>query len=96
MIMHFETQRQCRSVGNSAAIGRETPSVRERPSPSGPDRERDEAAIERWCGEDWPRIKKKACEEGWSMVVIDETGFMLQPVVRRSWAPRGQTPIQYS
>ena len=26
----------------------------------------------------------------------DETGFMLQPVVRRTWAPRGQTPIHYS
>lgn len=30
------------------------------------------------------------------MVVIDESGFMLQPVVRRTWALRGQTPIQYS
>jgi transposase len=29
-------------------------------------------------------------------VLIDESGFMLQPVVRRTWAPRGQTPIQYS
>jgi len=28
--------------------------------------------------------------------LIDESGFMLQPVVRRTWAPRGQTPIQYS
>lgn len=27
---------------------------------------------------------------------MDESGFMLQPVVRRTWAPRGQTPIQYS
>jgi transposase len=28
--------------------------------------------------------------------LIDESGFMLQPVVRRTWAPKGQTPIQYS
>lgn len=28
--------------------------------------------------------------------MIDESGFMLQPVVRRTWAPKGQTPIQYS
>lgn len=28
--------------------------------------------------------------------MIDESGFMLQPLVRRTWAPRGQTPIQYS
>ena len=27
---------------------------------------------------------------------LDESGFMLQPVVRRTWAPRGQTPIQHS
>ncbi|RMD66972.1 IS630 family transposase [Candidatus Parcubacteria bacterium] len=39
---------------------------------------------------------KKAQAEGWSIVLIDESGFMLQPVVRRTWAPRGQTPIQYS
>jgi transposase len=29
-------------------------------------------------------------------VLIDESGFMLQPVVRRTWAPQGQTPMQYS
>ena len=28
--------------------------------------------------------------------MIDESGFMLQPLVRRTWALRGQTPIQYS
>lgn len=27
---------------------------------------------------------------------IDESGFMLQPVRRRTWAPRGQTPVQKS
>lgn len=25
---------------------------------------------------------------------LDESGFLLQPVRRRTWAPRGQTPIQ--
>lgn len=40
--------------------------------------------------------QKKAHEQGWSIVVIDESGFMLQPLVRRTWAPRGQTPVQYS
>jgi transposase len=40
--------------------------------------------------------QKKARDNGWSIVLIDESGFMLQPVVRRTWAPRGQTPIQYS
>ena len=27
---------------------------------------------------------------------LDESGFMLQPVRRRTWAPRGQTPVQFS
>jgi transposase len=27
-------------------------------------------------------------------VFIDETGFRLQPVNRRTWAPSGQTPVQ--
>lgn len=40
--------------------------------------------------------QKKARGQGWSIVLIDESGFMLQPVVRRTWAPKGQTPIQYS
>ena len=25
--------------------------------------------------------------------MADESGFMLQPTVRRTWAPQGQTPI---
>lgn len=29
-------------------------------------------------------------------MLIDESGFMLQPLVRRTWAPKGQTPIQSS
>lgn len=29
------------------------------------------------------------------MLLIDETGLMLQPVVRRTWAPKGQTPVMY-
>lgn len=27
------------------------------------------------------------------LVFIDETGFLLQPLLQRSWAPRGQTPV---
>ena len=27
---------------------------------------------------------------------MDETGLMLQPVVRRTWAPQGKTPVMYS
>jgi transposase len=30
------------------------------------------------------------------VVFLDESGFMLQPLRRRTWAPRGHTPVQYS
>jgi transposase len=38
--------------------------------------------------------QKKARRIGASIVFIDETGFQLQPVNRRTWAPRGETPVQ--
>ena len=27
---------------------------------------------------------------------VDESGFLLQPLNRRTWAPRGKTPLQYA
>jgi hypothetical protein len=29
------------------------------------------------------------------LVFLDESGFLLQPLRRRVWAPRGQMPVQY-
>lgn len=29
------------------------------------------------------------------MVFIDESGLLMAPLVRRSWSPRGQTPVLY-
>lgn len=37
--------------------------------------------------------QKKARRLNATIAFLDESGFMLQPLVRRSWAPRGQTPI---
>jgi transposase len=37
--------------------------------------------------------KKGAAEGGNPLVFLDESGFMLQPVRRRTWALSGQTPI---
>ena len=36
---------------------------------------------------------KKTRRGGKTIAFADESGFMLQPTVRRTWAPRGQTPI---
>lgn len=30
------------------------------------------------------------------MVLLDETGFLLQPLNRRTWAPTGMRPVQYA
>jgi hypothetical protein len=40
--------------------------------------------------------QKNAQDQQAVIAFIDESGFMLQPVRRRTWAPRGQTPIQYA
>jgi transposase len=37
--------------------------------------------------------KKKATRLGAHIVFVDESGFLLIPPVRRTWAPRGQTPV---
>jgi hypothetical protein len=39
--------------------------------------------------------QKKARRLNASLVFIDESGLLLAPVVRRSWAPCGRTPILY-
>jgi len=39
--------------------------------------------------------EKKALAEGKTLVFVDETGLSQQPVVRTTWAPKGQTPILY-
>lgn len=55
--------------------------------------ERDEQAIRRWIERDWPRIKRKARRLAAHIVFIDETGFLFAPLVRRTWALRGHTPV---
>jgi transposase len=37
--------------------------------------------------------QKKGHDLGATIVFVDESGFSLRPSVRRTWAPKGQTPI---
>jgi len=55
-------------------------------------RERDPGAIAAWLASDWPRIKQKARRQGAHIALIDESGLMMAPLLRRTWAPRGRTP----
>ncbi len=56
-------------------------------------RERNEHAILNWQSREFPRIATAAQARGAHLVFLDESGYMLNPTVRRTWAPRGQTPI---
>jgi transposase len=56
-------------------------------------RERDEAAILDWQSKEFPRIASEARQRDAHLVFLDESGFMLTPSVRRTWAPQGKTPI---
>lgn len=56
-------------------------------------RERDEAAILDWQSKEFPRIALEAQQRDAHLVFLDESGFMLTPSVRRTWGPRGKTPI---
>jgi transposase len=55
-------------------------------------RERDEQVIARWLAKDWPRIKRKARRRGACLMLLDESGLLMAPLRRRSWAMRGQPP----
>lgn len=56
-------------------------------------RECNDQEVERWISEEWPRILRQARERGAHVALLDESGFLLAPVVRRTLAPRGETPI---
>jgi transposase len=56
-------------------------------------RERDDKEIERWKDDDFRRIIREAFERRAHLAFLDESGFQLNPSVRRTLAPRGQTPI---
>jgi len=55
-------------------------------------RERNEDEIARWLAEDWPRIKRNARRRGAYLLLLDESGLLMAPLRRRSWAFRGNPP----
>ena len=56
-------------------------------------RERDDKEVARWIGDEFPRIVRDAFRRDAHLVFLDESGFFLTPTVRRTLAPRGQTPV---
>ena len=56
-------------------------------------RERNDKEVERWVGDEFPRIVRQAFARTAHPVFLDESGFFLTPTVRRTMAPRGKTPV---
>jgi transposase len=56
-------------------------------------RERDDAEVDAWRRDAFPRIRRQARERGAHLAFLDESGFFLLAAVRRTWAPQGQTPV---
>jgi transposase len=56
-------------------------------------RERDDKEVERWKDDDFRRIVREAFVRKAHVVFLDESGFQLNPSVRRTLAPRGKTPV---
>jgi hypothetical protein len=55
--------------------------------------EGDEAAIQQWVAQEWPRIKGNARRRKARIVFFDESGASLLPNVWRTWAPVGCPPV---
>jgi transposase len=56
-------------------------------------KEGDDVEIMRWREQDFPRILRDAARKEASLVFIDESGFMFEPVIRRTFAPPGKPPV---
>jgi transposase len=56
-------------------------------------REQNEKEVARWVGDEFPRILREAWRRQSTLVFLDEAGFMLTPLLRRTLAPRGCTPV---
>jgi transposase len=56
-------------------------------------RDHDDEEVERWKKEEFSRIKREACRRHVHLAFIDESGFMLAPSCRRTYAPRGSGPV---
>lgn len=55
--------------------------------------QRDEKVVAKWLREEWPKIQAH-CRRWQAMLYFqDEAGVSLTPVMGKTWAPKGKTPI---
>jgi transposase len=56
-------------------------------------RERNDKEVERWKADEFPRILREAWQRRAHVAFLDESGFMLAPLIRRTLARRGQRVV---
>jgi transposase len=55
-------------------------------------REQDPDEVRRWLAQDWEQLRRQAERDGATLLFLDEAGLFLEPLLRRSQAPRGCPP----
>jgi transposase len=58
--------------------------------------EQSPAAVSKWVNEEYPKIAKRAKQEGAEIQWGDETGLRSEDVRGRGYAPKGQTPVVHA
>jgi transposase len=59
-------------------------------------RERNDKEIERWKADEFPRILREAWRRQAHVAFLDESGFLLTPLLRRTLAPRGRRVFMHA
>jgi transposase len=55
--------------------------------------QQDQDKVNIWIKKQWPKIKRWALENRAILYFEDESGISLAPVIGKTWAPKGKTPI---
>jgi transposase len=56
-------------------------------------RQHNDKEVERWKADEFPRILREAYRRGAHVAFLDESGFLMTPLVLRTLAPRGQRVV---
>ena len=55
--------------------------------------ERDPERVQKWVDEDYPKLRRRAKQNGAKIYFLDEAGFHSDPVLGRTYGLKGQTPV---
>jgi transposase len=55
--------------------------------------EQNKKEVENWIKSEWPRIQRWASKNRAILYFEDESGVSLAPIIGKTWAPKGETPI---